>query len=140
MGTPAALSPTPGQDSRPRTSFSAVSGSSAGGSRSLSLPALPPIAEAVAAPTKPRLADKLAKMRTIKGDPAAHLRRNPVQMGVPTQSESTYMAFVAEPISKASDPIWEEVRLSGIKTNKMLRYHNRIAIGGATLCPELHLC
>jgi hypothetical protein len=87
---------------------------------------------------KSRLEETLEKMRRVKADPGVHLRKCPIQMGVPAQLTSTYMAQSTEPIQKAMDPKWStELRKIDVKVGKKLKYETRLSAGGTTLCPEL---
>jgi len=87
---------------------------------------------------KSRLEVTLEKMRKVKTDPGAHLRRCPIQMGVPVQQTSTYMAGTMEPVQKAADPKWStELKAIDVAVGKRLKYETRLIAGGSSLCPEL---
>jgi len=58
------------------------------------------------APQNAKLVATIAKMKKVKTDPAAHLRRCAIQMGVPSQGTTTYMAQSTGPIAMAMDPKW----------------------------------
>jgi hypothetical protein len=86
-----------------------------------------------------RLRDVLAKMKKDKVDHTAHLRRCAIQMGVPAQLTSCYMAQSTEPIQKAADPKWSsDLKRMDAKVGKRIQYETRLSASGPTLCPELH--
>lgn len=90
------------------------------------------------APQDTELAAKLSKMKRDKADPAAHLRRCAVQMGVPTQKETTYMKQAAGPVAMAVDPKWStELKKLDVYGMKVLKFNNRLSGAGTTICPEL---
>merc|ERR1740122_950469 len=52
------------------------------------------------------LAETIARMKKVKSDPAKHLRRSPLQMGMPPQMTTSYMASSLQVSEKANDPKW----------------------------------
>lgn len=106
--------------------------SSAGLAVSQSVPML------VLAPKNAKLAATLAKMKKVKSDPAAHLRRCAIQMGVPAQGTTTYMAAATGPIAMAMDPKWStDLKKIEQRMEKTLKFNSRLSGAGTTISPEL---
>merc|ERR1712224_593713 len=80
------------------------------------------------APKNARLAATLAKMKKVKADPAAHLRRCAVQMGVPSQGTTTYMQQSTGPVAMAVDPKWStDLRRIDVRVGKTLKFNSRLS-------------
>lgn len=118
----------------PARAASSRGGTSSGLLASQSVPAL----NLKPTTSQSRLAATIAKMKTTKDDPAAHLRRCAVQMGVPSQGLTTYMDAAAGPVSKAVDPKWStELRKLDVTVGKKLKFETRLSGAGTALSPEL---
>lgn len=108
-------------------------GSSRGLAVSQSAPAL-----RNATPKNARLVKALAKLKTTKADPAAHLRQCPIQMGYPNQKETTYQKAATGPVEMAMDPKWStELRKLDVKVGTKLKFETRLSGACVTVCPEL---
>lgn len=136
------------RSSRPSSSFSRASDRIL--ETSQSLPALPALSEYssesehYASPAVSQSNNRLAQMLLqkkkavkVKPDATAHLRRCAIQMGVPTQSVTTYMDASKGPIQKASDPKWStDLMLMAQRTERMLKYNARLSGSGPKLVPS----
>lgn len=90
------------------------------------------------APQNAQLAATLAKMKKVKADPSAHLRRCAVQMGVPTQTTTTYMKQSAGPVAMAVDPKWStDLKKIDFSVGQKLKFYSRLSGAGTTISPEL---
>merc|ERR1711865_651834 len=108
-------------------------GSSRGLAVSQSAPAL-----CHATPKNARLVKALAKLKTTKADPAAHLRQCPIQMGYPNQKETTYQKAATGPVEMAMDPKWStELRKLDVKVGTKLKFETRLSGACVTVCPGL---
>lgn len=93
------------------------------------------------------LAETLARMKKVKRDHTAHLRRSPLQMGVPQNLTSSYTFGTLQPVQKANDPKWStELRLLDKRMGAKNLYDARLtaSITGAMLpepmfFPKTHL-
>mmetsp|Transcript_107466 Transcript_107466/g.347121 ORF Transcript_107466/g.347121 Transcript_107466/m.347121 type:complete len:229 (+) Transcript_107466:52-738(+) len=73
------------------------------------------------------LAEVLAKMKKVKKDHSAHLRRHPMNMCMPPQLTSSYTAGMAEPMAKMMDPKWStELREMDRKMGEKNKYDVRL--------------
>mmetsp|Transcript_47018 Transcript_47018/g.102324 ORF Transcript_47018/g.102324 Transcript_47018/m.102324 type:complete len:164 (+) Transcript_47018:49-540(+) len=136
-----AMSPTPPAGdpdvaSRPGSSRPAASGGVTP-SRCSSVPALPAIAEP-GGYQKPSLGETLARMRKVKPDHTAHLRRSPLQMGAPSSFTTTYMHSTSQPISKANDPKWStDLKKMDRRLGEKNKYERALCGCTGALSPEL---
>eukprot|EP00440_Ansanella_granifera_P008391 gb/GFBE01009090.1/.p1 GENE.gb/GFBE01009090.1/~~gb/GFBE01009090.1/.p1 ORF type:complete len:243 (+),score=34.10 gb/GFBE01009090.1/:1-729(+) len=79
------------------------------------------------------------KRKKVKPDHAAHLRRCPIQMGVPDQTTSSYKAACAIPVQKAVDPKWStDLKRRDWLNAERIKYDNRLAAATpGSFSPEL---
>lgn len=82
-------------------------------------------------------ARRLAALKKKRPDYTRHLRQLPINMGVPDQLVSTYMADSKEPVAKAVDARWS-TELSNMSNNTtlMMKYRSKLSGSGASLCPS----
>merc|ERR1712232_366576 len=89
--------------------------------------------------SRQRLAETIRRMKQVKNDPAAHLRRNPIQMGFATTVHSTSRATSNLTSAMANDAKWStDLKKLEISAAKRALYERRLtAATSGSMLPEL---
>mmetsp|Transcript_67404 Transcript_67404/g.158011 ORF Transcript_67404/g.158011 Transcript_67404/m.158011 type:complete len:236 (-) Transcript_67404:130-837(-) len=100
---------------------------------SSSLPSLDPAGEARPSGSNPRQRSKALP------DYAPHLRRSALNMGMPSQLTTTYMAQCSIPVQKAVDPKWStELKRADWRNAQRIQYDNRLSASTTgSISPEM---
>jgi len=79
------------------------------------------------------------KSRKVASDPAAHLKRSSLQMGVATSYMSTSKSQMIGPVAKAQDPKWStDLKKVDAVIGLKIQYENRLSASvSGSISPEL---